>query len=61
MNTTKWKGNWTEEKGNLKKKFATLTDNDLMFEDGKEDEIIGKLQIKLSKSKEELHKIISSL
>ena len=61
MNTTESKGNWNEMKGKLKQKFATLTDDDLMFADGKKDEMLGRLQIKLGKSKEELHKIISSL
>jgi uncharacterized protein YjbJ (UPF0337 family) len=61
MNTTEIKGNWDEQKGKLKQKFATLTDNDLLFAEGKKDEMMGKLQIKLGKTKEELHKIISSL
>lgn len=61
MNTTEIKGNWEEQKGKLKQKFATLTDNDLMFAEGKKEEMMGKLQIKLGKSKEELHKIISGL
>ena len=61
MNTTEIKGNWNEQKAKLKKKFAVLTDNDLMFEEGKKEEMMGKLQIKLGKSKEELHKIIGKL
>jgi uncharacterized protein YjbJ (UPF0337 family) len=61
MNKTEVKGNWDEQKGKLKQKFAELTDNDLMYEEGKKDEWLGKLQIKLGKSKEELDKIISSL
>jgi len=61
MNTTELKGNWEEQKGKLKQKFATLTDNDLMFAEGKKEEMMGKLQIKLGKSKEELHEIISAL
>jgi uncharacterized protein YjbJ (UPF0337 family) len=60
-NITELKGNWNEQKGKLKQKFATLTDNDLLFLDGKKDEMIGKLQVKLGKTKEELHKIIESL
>jgi uncharacterized protein YjbJ (UPF0337 family) len=60
MNTTEVKGNWNEQKGKLKQKFATLTDNDLMFAEGKKDEMIGKLQVKLGKTKEELYKIMSS-
>ena len=55
------KGNWNEQKGKLKQKFATLTDNDFLFLDGKKDEMLGKLQVKLGKTKEELHKIIGSL
>ena len=61
MNTTEVKGNWNEQKGKLKQKFAALLDNDLMFEDGKKEEMFGKLQIKLGKTKEELLKIIGSL
>ncbi|HLP94868.1 MAG TPA: CsbD family protein [Saprospiraceae bacterium] len=61
MNKTELKGNWNEQKGKLKQKFASLTDNDLMFEEGKKEEMLGRLQVKLGKSKEELHKIISSL
>jgi len=61
MNTTELKGNWNEQKGKIKQKFAFLTDNDLMFEEGKKDEMLGKLQIKLGKTKEELHKIIEAL
>jgi uncharacterized protein YjbJ (UPF0337 family) len=59
MNTTEAKGNWNEQKGKLKQKFAKLTDDDLMFEEGKKDEMLGKLQIKLGKTKEELLKIMT--
>ena len=61
MNSTEMKGNWEEQKGKLKMKFAALTDNDFMFAEGKKEEMFGRLQIKLSKSKEELRKIISAL
>jgi uncharacterized protein YjbJ (UPF0337 family) len=61
MNTTEVKGNWNEQKGKLKKKFAMLTDNDLMFAEGKKEEMMGKLQVKLGKTKDELRKIISAL
>jgi len=61
MNTTEVKGNWNEQKGKLKQKFAELTDNDLMYEEGKKEEMLGRIQIKLGKSKDELHKIIASL
>ena len=61
MNTTQVAGNWNEQKGKLKQQFAELTDNDLLFIDGKKDEMLGRLQKKLGKTKEELHKIISEL
>jgi len=61
MNITETKGNWNEQKGKLKQKFAILTDNDLLFADGKKDEMLGRLQVKLGKTKEELFRIIASL
>ena len=61
MNKTIVKGNWNELKGKLKQRFAVLTDNDLMYEEGKEDEMFGKIQTKLGKSKQELQKIIEGL
>lgn len=61
MNTTELKGDWEVQKGKLKQKFAQLTDNDLLFVDGKKDEMLGKLQITLGKSKEELQKLIEKL
>jgi len=61
MNTTELKGNWEQQKGKLKQKFANLTDNDLLFADGKKEEMFGRLETKLGKSKEELRNIISGL
>ena len=61
VNSTGLNGTWLEQKGKLKQKFAALTDNDLMFENGKKDEMIGKLQIKLGKTREEWEKIIAAL
>lgn len=60
-NITELLGNWNETKGKLKQKFASLTDNDVLLVDGKQDEFIGRLQIKLGKTKEEIHKLISEL
>ena len=61
MNTDELKENWEKQKGKLKQKFATLTNNDFLFTEGKKEEMIGKLQIKLGKSKEELYKIIEGI
>lgn len=61
MNTKELKGNWNEQKGKLKQKFAELTDDDMLFVEGKKDEMMGRLQKKLGKTKEELYKIIEAL
>ncbi len=61
MNTTTVKGNWNEQKGKLKQKFSQLTDNDLLYAEGKKDEMMGKLQTKLGKTKDELTAIIAAL
>ena len=61
MNTTEWKGNWNELKGKLKKSYAELTDNDLLYEEGREDELYGRLQQRLGKTKEEVKKLFEEL
>ncbi|MHA3788757.1 CsbD family protein [Flavobacterium hauense] len=53
-NSTELKGNWDEFKGKLKQKYADLTDDDLMYEEGKDDEMWGKLEQKLGKAKKEI-------
>ena len=60
MNTTELKGNWHEQKGKLKQKFATLTDDDLTFTEGEKEEMI-RANYKLGKTKEELHTLLASL
>ena len=54
MSNLKIKGNWNELKGKLKQKYADLSDDDLTYIEGKEDEFIGKLQNKLGKTKEDI-------
>ena len=58
MNKLQIKGNWNEIKGKLKQKFADLTDDDLTFAEGKEDEMLGRLQQRLGKSEEEIRRAI---
>ena len=53
-NSKEIKGNWNEFKGKLKQKFADLTDDDLLYEEGKEDEMWGKLQKKIGKPEKEI-------
>ncbi len=54
-------GNWNETKAKLKQKLAILTDNDLLLVEGKQNELITRLQVKLGKTKEEIHKLISEM
>ena len=54
------KGNWNEIKGKLKQKYADLTDDDLNFAEGKEDELLGRLQKRLGRKKEELRDEIAA-
>ena len=61
MNTLGIKGNWNEIAGKLKQQYANLTDNDLLFKEGKEEELLGRLQQKLGTTKEELRKIIAKI
>ena len=61
MNTLKLKGNWNEIAGKLKQKYANLTDDDLIFNQGKEEELLGRLQVKVGKTKEQIRKIISKI
>ena len=61
MNTTELKGNWDEQKGKLKQKFAQLTDDDLLFAECKKEEMLGRIQVKLGKTKDDFFKILSDL
>lgn len=55
------KGNWNEVKGKAKQEYADLTDDDLLYEDGKDDELLGRLQKKIGKTKEEVKDWIERL
>ena len=55
------KGAWNEVKGKLKQKYAQLTDDDLTYIEGKDDELYGRLQQRLGKSKEEIRREIEEL
>jgi uncharacterized protein YjbJ (UPF0337 family) len=60
MNKLQFKGSWNEIKGKLKQKYAQLTDDDLTYAEGKDDELIGRLQKKLGKSAEEIRNILET-
>lgn len=57
----KVKGNWNVIKGSLKQKYGDLTDDDLTYEEGKEDEMLGRLQKKVGETKENLKSFIDSV
>lgn len=61
MNDLELKGNWNKTKGKLKEKYAVLTDNDLAYEEGQEDQLVGHLQEKLGKTKEEVKDILRDM
>ena len=58
MNSLKIKGNWNELKGKLKQEYGELTDNDLAYAEGQEDELLGRIQKKTGKAKDELKKML---
>ena len=58
MNNLKLKGNWNIIKGKIKQDYGKLTDDDLTYTEGHEDELLGRLQKKLGKSKDEVRRII---
>lgn len=61
MNTLSMKGNWQKASGKLKQLYGELTDDDLLLTIGKEEELLGRLQIKIGSTKEEIRNLISML
>ena len=60
MDKLQIKGKWNEIKGALKQQYADLTDDDLLYEEGQEDKLIGKLQQKLGKTRDEVISLVKS-
>jgi uncharacterized protein YjbJ (UPF0337 family) len=58
MNTLEMKGNWNIAKGKLKQKFAQLTDDDLQFVEGKEDELIGRIQKRTGHARADIQRVV---
>ena len=61
MDRLQIKGSWNETKGKIKKAYGDLTDDDLVREEGKDDVMLGRIQKKTGKSRDELVKWINSL
>jgi uncharacterized protein YjbJ (UPF0337 family) len=60
MNKLQFKGEWHELKGKLRQKFAELTDDDVDYAEGQEEELLGHLQKKLGKSQQELAQLVNT-
>lgn len=58
MNTTTLKGDWNIIKGKLKQKYASLTDDDLQYAEGASDELVGRIQKRLGKTREEVERML---
>ena len=61
MERLDWRGRWDEIKGKLKQKYAKLTDDDLLFAEGKEDELLGRLENRLGRAKNDIRDEIERL
>jgi uncharacterized protein YjbJ (UPF0337 family) len=61
MDKLRVKGTWNEAKGKLKQKYGELTDDDLSYVEGQEDELLGRLQKKVGKSRDALRREIETL
>lgn len=61
MNKLTFKGDWNQVKGRLKQKYGQLTDDDLVYSEGKVDELIGRLEKKLGVAKDKITRLISEI
>ena len=57
MTTLEIKGDWNITKGKLKQKWAKLTDDDLQFVEGKQDELLGRIQKRTGETREAIEKV----
>nr|MBC7611846.1 CsbD family protein [Pseudopedobacter sp.] len=61
MDKLEIKGNWNEVKGKAKQQYSDLTDDDLKYQEGQEDEMLGRVQKKLGKTRDEVVDWLKSL
>jgi len=61
MDNLRWKGNWNVLKGKIKQQYADITDDDLLYEEGQEEELIGRLQERTGKAREEVVDWLNSM
>lgn len=61
MNSDQFKGRYTVIKGKMKEKYGILTDDDLIYEEGREDQFIGRIEKKTGDTKEKIKELIESI
>jgi uncharacterized protein YjbJ (UPF0337 family) len=61
MNKLRFKGTWNEIKGKLRQKYGELTDDDLAYSEGQDEELVGKIQKRLGKTHDEVRKMLEAL
>jgi uncharacterized protein YjbJ (UPF0337 family) len=61
MGDIKWQGRWNEIKGKVKQEYGDMTDDDLKYEEGKDDELLGRIQTKTGKARDEVVNWLNSL
>ena len=61
MGDIKWQGRWNQIKGKVKQEYGDMTDDDLKYEEGKDDELLGRLQTKTGKARDEVVNWLNSL
>ncbi|MGA8655861.1 MAG: CsbD family protein [Chthoniobacterales bacterium] len=61
MNKLRFKGTWNEIKGKLRQKYGELTDDDLAYSEGQDEELVGKIQKRLGKTHDEIRKMLEAL
>lgn len=59
MNTLELRGRWNIAKGKLKQKFAQITDDDFAYIEGKEEELLGRIQKRTGRTREEIERVIA--
>jgi uncharacterized protein YjbJ (UPF0337 family) len=61
MDKLEIKGKWNKMKGKLKQKYSKLTDDDLKYTEGQEDELVGRIQEKTGQSRDAIVKELNSM
>lgn len=61
MSNLEWKGRWNEIKGRIKSSYGDITEDDLQFEEGQEEQLFGRLQKKTGKTKEQVQQWLNDL